>query len=215
MGHPWGMTARVLAGLAGTAAALLLCGCATMNKNECRHADWKTIGFEDGARGYTGTRIGRHRKACAGYGVAPDVDLYESGRRQGLLEWCRPHTGYRLGIQGKHYNGVCPGDLEADFLAALEQGRAVHAYGTQVKKQEDRLKQTIAQMAAMDEDLHAKEAALISNDASPRRRMTLLQEIRRLEAEQRDLKADIDDMALTLNDMRKNLDRMRKNNPYQ
>jgi hypothetical protein len=214
MKHHWGVTEWGLAGLLGVAATLLLCGCATLQKNECLHADWKSIGFEDGVRGHTGDRIGRHRKACAQYGVAPDVDLYESGRQQGLLEWCRPHHGYRLGIRGKHYNGVCPDSLETDFLAALEQGRAVHAYGKEIKKQEDLLKQSMAQAAAIDEDIQAKEAALIRNNASPRRRLALLTEIRRLEEEQRDVKADIEDMELTLTDMRRNLNRMRGSNPY-
>ena len=54
------MKSRALGGLA--AAVLLLQGCAsTMNENECVHVDWRTVGYEDGARGEPADRLGQHR----------------------------------------------------------------------------------------------------------------------------------------------------------
>ncbi len=214
MEHPVGQGSWILAGIVGTVVALVLFGCATLDKAECINADWKTIGFEDGARGYKGSRIGRHREACAKHGVAPDLDLYESGRRQGILEWCTPRNGYRLGVRGKSYNGVCPGTLEAEFVAAMDQGHAVYAYSFELKKQEDLLRYTASEFDALNDVISAKEAELVSDNVSPRRRMKLLDEVRYLEEEQRYLKAYIEDIKDTLEDMRSNLKRMQENNPF-
>ena len=52
---------------------LLITGCASLDKQECRLADWRMIGYEDGAAGRSGTRIGDHRAACAQHGVIPDM----------------------------------------------------------------------------------------------------------------------------------------------
>lgn len=194
---------------------VLLSGCATLDKSECIQADWVSIGYEDGARGYKTSHIGRHRKACAKYGITPDFDQYESGRRQGLLEWCTPRNGYRLGTQGKLYNGVCPPALAPDFMAAISQGRALRDYENEIKEQTNRLKKLIAKQATIDGDINALEAELISDGISPRRRMKLLAQIRHLEKDQRDVLRDITDMEHTIEDMQANLDQMRSNNPYQ
>jgi predicted nucleic acid-binding Zn-ribbon protein len=42
-----------------------LSACASMSKNECLNANWKTIGYEDGSLGRAETMIQSHRKACA------------------------------------------------------------------------------------------------------------------------------------------------------
>ena len=47
--------------------------CATMSESECEEADWEIIGLEDGAQGHPLSHIGQHRKACAEYGVKPDL----------------------------------------------------------------------------------------------------------------------------------------------
>ena len=60
------------------AAALLLQGCASMNQDECLVSDWRLVGYEDGAAGQPANRIGEHRKACASYGVTPDLTAYRA-----------------------------------------------------------------------------------------------------------------------------------------
>ena len=42
-------------------ATLALGGCASMNGDQCLTSDWKAIGFEDGSRGYSASRLGNHR----------------------------------------------------------------------------------------------------------------------------------------------------------
>src|SRR5262245_45861049 len=96
-------------------AMLALSGCASMSKNECLTVDWRTVGFEDGAAGYPADRIGQHCKACAKHGVTPDLAAYQSGREQGLREYCRPQNGFRVGSRGSGYDGSCPADMDEAF----------------------------------------------------------------------------------------------------
>ena len=91
---------------------LLLGACASkMSKDECRTVDWRTVGYEDGVAGQPGDRIGEHRRACAEYGVTPDLNAYLAGRTAGLREYCQPHNGYRAGANGYTYFDTCPADL--------------------------------------------------------------------------------------------------------
>lgn len=111
--------------LRASAALLLLTlsACATMDRDECLTVDWRTVGFEDGVAGHSGDRIGQHRKACAEYGVTPDLTAYQAGRDEGLHEYCVPANGFRLGSQGGSYGGVCPTDVEVGFIDAYQSGR--------------------------------------------------------------------------------------------
>ena len=93
-------------------STLLLGACAAkMSKDECRTVDWRTVGYEDGVAGQPGDRIGEHRRACAEYGVTPDLNAYLAGRTAGLREYCQPHNGYRAGANGYTYFDTCPADL--------------------------------------------------------------------------------------------------------
>ena len=62
--------------------AVLLTGCAGgLSKDECLYADWRAIGYEDGARGAPASAVSSHRQACAKKaGVTPDMSEYLAGR---------------------------------------------------------------------------------------------------------------------------------------
>ena len=195
-------------------ALFLISGCASMGKDECLHADWQTIGYEDGSRGYPGNRIGVHRKACAKHGVAPDLAAYEAGRQKGLVAWCAPRNGYRIGLRGGHYNGVCPQAMEKPFVEAVSRGRAIYGYEKEVTKAKDELKQMHKDLEEMDVDLEAMEAEMISDGVTPRRRVRLLREIRQLEEDRALFMNDIGDMENQVADMQANLTRMKAGSRY-
>ncbi len=77
---PWAMILIILS----------IVGCATMDKDECLVADWRLVGFQDGAQGKSAAAIGTYREDCASYRVVPDLDAYQAGRREGLLQYCVP-----------------------------------------------------------------------------------------------------------------------------
>ena len=103
----------------------LLCSCATLTPDECLHADWRGIGYEDGVQGRTPAFLNHHRQACAKVGVTPDIDAYRAGRDDGIDVFCRPANAYQLGREGYAYTGVCPDDSEEAFLVAYGEGVAI------------------------------------------------------------------------------------------
>ena len=116
------------ASLTASSLALLaaLAGCASMDKDECRTADWRAVGLEDGAKGMPLERLGDHRKACAKHNVTPDTDRYIAGRTDGLATYCTADNGYRVGRTGGTYRGVCPQTTFPDFVAAYNRGRELY-----------------------------------------------------------------------------------------
>jgi len=191
------------------AGLMLLSGCATLDKDECLNADWRSIGYEDGARGYAASRIGSHRKACAKHGVAPDFERYEQGRLEGLREYCTPRTGYQLGAGGKPYPYVCPKDLEPAFSEAYQRGKQVHAVQTAVREKERQLKETYSALDAVEKDLAAYEGELVHGSTGPQRRKFLLEEIKILTDDQRTMLADISVRETELDDLRTQLSEMK------
>lgn len=106
--------------------ALLVSGCATLSETECRGADWLQLGERDGAQGYAGSRLEAHAKACAEHGLQPDEALWKEGYEAGLLRFCEPDNGYRLGRNNGYYAQVCPLDLDREFVAAYEIGNETY-----------------------------------------------------------------------------------------
>jgi hypothetical protein len=171
--------------------ALLAAGCATMDKSECREADWRTIGLEDGAAGRTVSYIGNHRKACAEHGVSPDLAAYRRGHAIGVRQFCSPANGFSQGRAGRGYTGVCPADLEGGFLAAHATGRRLHDLGAEI----DRLLREARQMDADREVLARRrdntEAVLVSGALSATERKAVLDRYERLQTDVLQLDSDI------------------------
>ncbi len=91
---------------------LLLSGCASLSKDECITADWQLIGYEDGLKGSSRSRIGDHREACAKHGVTPDMAAYNRGYDEGILGFCNYGLGLRNGQNGSAVLSVCPTQTE-------------------------------------------------------------------------------------------------------
>jgi hypothetical protein len=112
--------------LALVAFAALAAGCASLDRDECRSADWYAIGLEDGARGRPVERLGDHRRACAEYGIAPQSERYLAGRDEGLKSFCTYERGFAHGKSGHGYGGGCPAPLARSFQAGYQLGRELH-----------------------------------------------------------------------------------------
>lgn len=122
-------------------AALLLGGCATLDRNECLQANWTDLGARDGQSGYAASRLEEHRSACREHGITPDDRSYLAGREQGLRYYCTAESGYREGRRGAGYQRVCPLEAEAVFLPEYERGREIH----QLELDADELRKRIDQ----------------------------------------------------------------------
>ena len=173
------------------AVTLGLSGCASMSADECAMSDWRTIGFEDGAQGYTADRLGNHRKACAKHGVAPDFDAYQSGRSQGLRQYCQPSRGFNVGASGGRYNGVCPGDMEPDFVDAFNAGHQLHNLRASVNSANYQISAKRTELEIADKRILEAELLLIARDTTTENRILLLAELKDLSERTGQLDAQI------------------------
>jgi hypothetical protein len=179
------------------AGALALSGCAAkMSKKECRATDWRTIGYEDGVAGYGGDRIAHHRRACAEHGVTPDLDRYQSGRREGLREYCRPANGFAVGARGSHYGGSCPDDLHGEFFYAYEAGFQLHTLRMRVASATQQLESRRRELAGVEDGLVRNSLVIVSNDSTPEERAEALLDTRRLAERTGRLKEEIQQLEI-------------------
>lgn len=112
--------------LSVAAAVVLLGGCATLSEEECKTADWHRLGYKDGAAGHSDSRLAEHAEACTKTGIRPNAQQWRSGWDQGVMTYCTPRVGWREGLAGRSYQGVCRGRNEDAFLYAFNQGTEIH-----------------------------------------------------------------------------------------
>ena len=188
----------------------LVAGCATMSEQECMVSDWRTIGFEDGSRGYTADRIGSYRQACSEHGVTPDLAEYREGRREGLEEFCRAQNGFSVGSSGRSYAGVCPAELEPDFLAAYNEGRRLHDLKRRVSGVDSQIAQKDRQIAEIEEQIDAHEDMIVADGTGTLERARLLLEAKELLDQRKDLEREIDQLERDREAYQKELDDYRE-----
>jgi hypothetical protein len=193
---------------------LILPACATLNKKECLNADWRSIGFEDGARGAKTSRIGQHREACAEYSIKPDLDAYRGGREQGLQSYCRPGNGYQVGLSGNSYNDVCPAALENDFVVAYKAGEKIYRLESDIRNLSRTLKQDEKALKALKEELSTVEAELVSNGVASKRRIELLAEVREKGKNQDKLENKIKNQELEMARLQGQVDSLKRESQY-
>ena len=126
MTHPRTTPRQRLGTAVCLAALVLLGGCASLSEEQCRLADWQRIGTDDGAHGHAESRLAEHAEACAKIGIRPDAAQWRAGWDQGVWMYCTPQVGWREGLAGQGYQGVCRGRNEAAFVQAYEAGREIH-----------------------------------------------------------------------------------------
>lgn len=173
------------------ALVLALSGCAGMNEQECLVTDWRTVGFEDGALGRPVENISGYRRACAKHGVAPDLERYRAGHADGVESFCQPVKAFNYGRSGATYRGVCPADLEYDFLPAYNDGRHLYELESAVRASDAQLAQRHRALENIKADITAHEAALIAEGTSAGERVTLLAETKELARQHGVIEAEI------------------------
>jgi uncharacterized small protein (DUF1192 family) len=184
--------------VAAALAAALATGCATkMSKDECRHVDWRTVGYEDGATGQPAGRIGDHRRACAEHGVIPDLAAYNAGRDAGMREFCQAHNGYRVGASGQAYYGSCPADLAPAFERGYDTGRELYVRQRRVNDAEEAIAYRRAEIRRLEDGLTRGAVTMIGDTSTAEQRTQAVidakqaaERIGRLRKEIEELEAD-------------------------
>ncbi|MDF2177972.1 DUF2799 domain-containing protein [Aliiglaciecola sp. CAU 1673] len=166
-------------------------GCATLSKQECQTADWQIIGMEDGASGKPASFVGEHRKACAEYGIAPDLAAYQKGHAKGLKEYCNYDNGYRLAESGGAYNQVC---TQADyplFVQGFQRGAVAYQHLSEIRKLQDAKNDAAKRLEEVKALIKEKEALIIADASTSQQRKVLLEEVTSLNLEMTELNATL------------------------
>jgi len=115
--------------------SLFLYGCASMNKDECKMADWKNRGRMDGLEGRPSEFLASHTKACSEHGIKPDAKLYQVGRKEGIQSYCTPRNGLAHGKGGKTYSmGTCPSKLEGPYFLQFKMGEGIYKNNKEIER---------------------------------------------------------------------------------
>ena len=174
------------------AISLAVAGCASgMDSAECVTADWRAIGFEDGSRGRGASSIASRRKACAEHGVTPDFEAYMAGRDTGLAQYCRPRNGYRLGVRGIRYSGVCPAEQEPAFQAAHTEGYGLYQRRVTVSNVAKRLRNRKRRADKIEYELVETTAQLVNAGVEISKRAAMGVKIKQLADEKAEVELAI------------------------
>lgn len=171
--------------------ALAACASKGMGEAECQTADWRAIGYEDGAQGRTPEAFGARRKACAEHGVTASFAAYRTGHAEGLELFCRPQNGYQLGTGGYRYGGICPAHLEGPFVAAHADGYGLYERRKAVEDISRRLDYSLSRSKEIEGLVIKKTALMISPGLLPTDRAALAVELKDLAEEKTRLERDI------------------------
>jgi hypothetical protein len=169
------------------AALLLLAGCATLSERECRDQDWYGIGADDGFDGAPASTIEDHRKACTEYGIEPDAEQYEVGRRDGLKQYCTVTRGFDIGRKGMMYGGGCPTGAESEFLRGHSLGRRFYDVEEELRRIDSDLRSYRSQSTTPDVDETTQTRAYSRIRDLEFERSRLESELRHLEWERQQL----------------------------
>lgn len=159
---------------------LVATGCAGMSEQACLVSDWRTVGFEDGAAGRLVSTIGTYRQQCANHGVAPDLERYRAGHEAGLETFCRPSRGFDVGRRGGTYQGVCPTDLEPDFLAAFHSGKRLYDLEATVRSIDTRIAGNASAQERIKQELTQLGVTIAGDEASTEQRLQLVARVAEL-----------------------------------
>lgn len=179
-------------------APLALAACASgMSKKQCLYADWRAIGYEDGASGRDASAIASRREACAdNAGVTPDMEAYLDGREAGLDQFCRPANGFDVGAHGGRYAGACAGRNETAFVASYEKGLALHGYVSRLGAARGALADAHADLDRIVHEIAANEAAIVSPATPHLARIDHLAALKHLTEERGKVRAATRNLAL-------------------
>jgi hypothetical protein len=168
------------------AAVAALAGCNSMSAQECLSTDWRTVGYEDGVN-----RIGRYRNACSEHGVTPNLGMYQSGREDGLREFCKPANGFRVGARGASYSGVCPAELDQSFVDAYQSGRQLYSLRSRVGSAQNELHSMRSELDQIDRDLVTVAARIVDPTLTTEERAQLVVDTKHMAERKGEIKARI------------------------
>lgn len=146
--------------LALALSALSLTQCTSLSLEECRSSDWYSLGLADGNRGATASQLNQYQKDCHEFNLKVDAAQWQQGYQQGLINYCLPENGYRVGLAGEHYYGVCSNN---QFVERYNQGYEQYLVNQRLAEIAERLYAIDSEIGSIDNKLNnlTDKAALL------------------------------------------------------
>lgn len=161
--------------------SVILSGCASLSKDQCMSADWRQIGYTDGTDGQRGSRIDEHARACAEYGIRPNLDDYLQGRQRGLVNYCQAENAFQLGRRGSDQNGAdCEPHLKPEFFDQYRRGTEIHEIENDIASRDRYISQNHREIKQSNKRIAEIKADLKKKDLAENKRTDLLTEFDRL-----------------------------------
>ena len=155
-------------------ATYLVAGCSGMSEQACASADWRTVGFESGVAGQSEASIGRYRQQCGEHGITPDLQTYRAGHAEGVRIYCRESNGFAVGHSGATYQGVCPADLEAAFVAEYNAGRHLNELESALARIDSRIASNYRGQEEIKKELTGIAARMILAETTDEERVAMV-----------------------------------------
>lgn len=195
--------------LMAAALAAGLAACATMEPEQCAVADWRALGLQDGEAGQSLDHFEARARDCAKAGFAADFASYKTAREIGLTRYCTPPRGFREGLAGATYKGVCPSDMAGDFQIAFNEGARAHQALNAVRAAEGDVSTASSRIDAIERKLRLNEDGLKQPNLPEAERRRLEAEIDRLRDERRAARRRLEDAYDRKSYARRDLERAR------
>lgn len=196
--------------IVSVAAALILSGCSTMSEEDCANADWVALGERDGRYGEADSKYDQRREQCAKYGLAGSADDYDRGRDRGLRSYCTPEAGFDAGRNGRAYNGVCPPEAEAAFLAEYRIGKQLFDLNAEVRRAQEAYDSARAAIDDQREKMDRARARLREEGLSDEERSDAQRDLDRARRELDRLERDLPRLGDDIRDAEGRLDDFRQ-----
>ncbi|RTR27207.1 DUF2799 domain-containing protein [Shewanella atlantica] len=135
-------------------AALSLTQCTSLNLEQCKHSDWYSLGMTDGNSGSASSTLNGYIEDCSEFGLRVNSEQWIAGYRAGLENYCQPENGYKLGLQGSYYNGVCSNN---EFLKRYNEGHRQFEIKNKISKIQSRLKDIERELTEVNKKINAKQ----------------------------------------------------------
>lgn len=188
---------------------LSLGACSSISQQECQLGDWFAIGKTDAQQGIAASQFRSYQKECARHGHNSDFQAYQQGHAEGAIEFCQYDQGVLWGQQGKSYNSICSGALEAEFKLGYQRGRSWYSAKVALENLQQVFAQNTETIAELEQRIDANTDALSAAQSAQQKQQlrtenkSLRQQLGELQRSQGQLQRDLQQAELNFSLLQK------------
>ncbi|MCL1060117.1 DUF2799 domain-containing protein [Shewanella gelidimarina] len=129
--------------------ALGMAQCTSLNQIQCQHSNWHSFGMTDGNSGKSSSTLNTYIEDCSEFGLAVNSEEWTTGYLVGLENYCLPENGYKQGLEGSNYNGVCSNNK---FVKRYNEGYKQFEIKSKIVAIQSRLKNIEYELTKVDNE---------------------------------------------------------------